>query len=116
MTDNRQSCDGRLVTPEQYQAGEDDNFVGPNPGDFYYLPYDPSKREEPTHIVIRRPDGFNGGAIPIKRGPTAPGNHWGWDGNYEKPTLTPSIWWKSTESDQRPGWHGHMIAGRLVSV
>ena len=34
---------------------------------------------------------------------------WGWDGNEEKPTLSPSIDW--------PGkWHGHLVAGRLISV
>lgn len=33
---------------------------------------------------------------------------WGWDGNLDAPTLTPSIHW--------PGvWHGFLRAGRLVS-
>ena len=33
---------------------------------------------------------------------------WGWDGNEDKPTLSPSLHW--------PGqWHGHLVAGRLVS-
>lgn len=33
---------------------------------------------------------------------------WGWDGNEDKPTLTPSL--------LNPGqWHGYLTAGRLVS-
>lgn len=33
---------------------------------------------------------------------------WGWDGNKDKPTLTPSIL-------NHGEWHGHLVAGRLVS-
>jgi hypothetical protein len=33
---------------------------------------------------------------------------WIWDGNEDKPTLTPSI--HAPEQ-----WHGHLVAGRLVS-
>lgn len=39
---------------------------------------------------------------------------WGWDGNTEKPTLTPSIDCIA-EKDGKPtggcGWHGHITAG-----
>jgi hypothetical protein len=48
-------------------------------------------------------------AIRIHRG-SDPGTarHWGWDGNEDKPTVTPSI--------HCPGfWHGHLRAGRLIS-
>lgn len=33
---------------------------------------------------------------------------WGWDGNTEKPTITPSI-----DCSKGCGWHGHIINGEL---
>lgn len=46
--------------------------------------------------------------IRISRQPTAHPRQWHWDGNNEKPTLTPSIDW--------PGhWHGYLTAGVLKS-
>ncbi len=42
---------------------------------------------------------------------------WGWDGNLDKPTLTPSINC-ITEKDGKPtggcGWHGHIINGVIA--
>lgn len=47
-------------------------------------------------------------AIRVQRGNPGGPRVWGWDGNEDKPTLTPSIDW--------PGhWHGHLNAGRLES-
>ena len=47
-------------------------------------------------------------AIEIGRGDPGGYRVWGWDGNQEKPTLTPSI--------HAPGqWHGYLKAGRLES-
>ena len=43
--------------------------------------------------------------IPIVRGPRTE-NKWGWDGNMEEPTITPSI-----GCDARCGWHGHITKG-----
>lgn len=112
MTLNNQSCDCRLVAgPDAYDHGLEEPAMD-RAGEFYYLPYDPTREDEPTHIVIRRPDGVDGGAIPIKRGAGATGEAWGWDGNRQKPTLSPSIWWKDTH---RPQWHGWLQAGRLNS-
>lgn len=47
-------------------------------------------------------------AIEVKRG--APGGHrvWGWDGNEDSPTLTPSI-------HAVGNWHGYLTAGILKS-
>ena len=47
-------------------------------------------------------------AIRIERGhPTSP-RVWGWDGDLDLPTLTPSI--------HAPGqWHGYLTAGQLIS-
>ena len=40
----------------------------------------------------------------------AQGNYWEWDGNEEKPTLSPSIACGMPKSSD---WHGYMVAGRL---
>lgn len=41
---------------------------------------------------------------------------WGWDGNMDRPTITPSINCIS-EKDGKPtggcGWHGHITAGEM---
>lgn len=56
--------------------------------------------------------------LPIGTGtkPVEPDRHtWLWDGNREKPTLSPSVW-----HDPRSGsvheWHGWIRAGRMESV
>lgn len=36
------------------------------------------------------------------------GHSWAWDGNEDKPTLTPSI-------NAQGSWHGYVTAGRMVS-
>lgn len=46
-------------------------------------------------------------AVTVKRGDPGGRRVWGWDGNEDKPTLTPSL--------DFGHWHGHMRAGRLVS-
>ena len=40
---------------------------------------------------------------------TYKGHWWTWDGNEEKPTITPSLWMKGT-------WHGWLREGLLVSA
>lgn len=47
-------------------------------------------------------------AIAIRIGEPGGVRVWGWDGNHEKPTLTPSI-------HAVGQWHGHLKAGRLQS-
>lgn len=48
-------------------------------------------------------------AIPITLGPDrGEFRIWGWDGNQDKPTLTPSIHWVDF-------WHGFMRNGKLIS-
>ena len=41
-------------------------------------------------------------------------NGWAWNGNYDAPTLTPSI--RSRGVDLIEIWHGYMTDGTLVSV
>lgn len=117
MSENKQSCKCRRVAgPDAYASPLDSDVDPGKAGDFYFLPYDPANPNvEPEYIVLRRPDGINGGAIPIKRGGGTDRHGqscWNWDGNFDQPSLTPSIWWKDTHRDQ---WHGFLIAGSLKS-
>jgi hypothetical protein len=47
--------------------------------------------------------------LPVKQGPNETGKHWGWDGNEDKPTLTPSI-------HCIRHWHGWVRDGMLVEA
>ena len=67
-------------------------------------------RSRPTHFIYVALPGDAGGWSPIEvqLGDQGGQRLWGWDGNEDKPTLTPSI--------LSPGiWHGYLRAGRLVS-
>lgn len=94
---NKQSCDMVRV------ANEDDVTDGP-PGAFFIETFASGQR-----IVWHKlPDG-NAGALhlrPVVSGAAHPS--WEWDGNEEKPTLTPSV--------HLPGrWHGWFRNGRMES-
>jgi len=68
------------------------------PGDFCFS-------EDLSYIYVWLPGAPGPDALRIARGP-APDKErwWGWDGNEDKPTLTPSI--------LDPGhWHGYLTAG-----
>ena len=72
------------------------------PGDFCFA-------DDLSYIYLWLPGMSGPDAIRIHNGPD-PGRdrHWGWDGNQDTPTLTPSI--------HAPGeWHGYLRAGRLES-
>lgn len=44
------------------------------------------------------------------------GSGWGWDGNEEQPTLTPSIWVNKGKANPDAGeWHGYLTKGEFVS-
>ena len=65
--------------------------------------------EQRKHIYIWLPGTSGPTALQIRReGDNGVARIWGWDGNEDKPTLTPSIHWVGT-------WHGFMRAGKLVS-
>jgi hypothetical protein len=84
------------------------------PGDFAW-DFDSEQtggdRTRETHHIYLCLPGDRGGfsAIEVKRGQPGGDRVWGWDGNEDKPTLTPSI----LAPDQ---WHGYLRAGRLESV
>ena len=89
------------------------------PGAFTYH-YD-LETQLPSRLVHRLP-GAGYGSCPIMRDKDDPtGPCWRWDGNVEKPTLSPSIHAHpvatvpATKYPGRPGWHGHLVAGRFES-
>lgn len=104
---NRTSCDCRNVGcfEKLEQAG-----------DFYFLQNEHEGGAWYCCVLIPcddRPAGIHAG-IPVN----APGKPyhpkgWNWDGNEQKPTLTPSIF--QNPPDGPHSWHGYLTAGRLVS-
>ncbi len=83
------------------------------PGDFTYDKWveDGNGGHTPTQLIFKRPGCKNGYCIiDITRGPAShPFFHW--DGNREKPTITPSI---GCDNAPRCGWHGHIINGEIT--
>jgi hypothetical protein len=82
------------------------------PGDFAW-DFDSEKLggkqgAQTAFIYLCLPGEKNLTAVEVTRG--APGGNrvWGWDGNEDKPTLTPSI-------HAVGSWHGYLRAGRLCS-
>jgi hypothetical protein len=61
-----------------------------------------------SHIYIWVPGCSGPDALAIQKGNPGGPRVWGWDGNEDKPTLTPSI-------NALNQWHGYLKAGRLVS-
>lgn len=84
-------------------ASDDEVDLGP-PGSFFI------ETMESGQLAMwhKLPDG-NCGLIRLR--PTVSGDahpSWEWDGNHDKPTLTPSV--------HAPGrWHGWFTSGRMVS-
>jgi len=64
--------------------------------------------EQFNHIYVWLPGVSGPDALSIVKGTAQARRVWGWDGNEDKPTLTPSILCPNQ-------WHGHLINGRLVS-
>ncbi|MEY9375964.1 DUF6527 family protein [Rhizobium leguminosarum] len=95
---NRQSIDGKLVlnSEEAFEHGE---------GAFWF--------EDGDAVFFVLLPGMH-----LARCPIDGSRAWVWDGNREKPTLTPSILTSMTCGPEREYielWHGFMTAGRLVS-
>lgn len=88
---NTESIDTRKVEPGHMEQ----------PGDFCF-------DEEFEYLYLWIPGVSGPDAIRIQRGEPGGPRVWGWDGDTEKPTLTPSILTPGT-------WHGYLKAGRLVS-
>lgn len=88
---NTESIDGRKVPFGKMEK----------PGDFSF-------NHDFTWLYVWLPGFDHPDSIQIQKGQPGGSRVWGWDGNEDKPTITPSI--------HAPNqWHGHMKAGRLVS-
>lgn len=71
------------------------------PGDFKFS-------DDRDYLYIWLPGTTGPDAIRITRSPSGNSRAWLWDGNLDRPTLTPSIHVKGE-------WHGYLRAGRLES-
>lgn len=98
-----------------YDSVDCRRFYGPHfpagallhPGDFMWG--EPEADDWRTLYIVlpgfTQPDAIN-----VKKGDYYLGlGGWGWDGNEDKPTLSPSLHWKGY-------WHGMLKAGRLESL
>jgi hypothetical protein len=97
MSENRDSCD-------MHRVADEDAVLAGGPGTFCI-----QREEGETRLACRLPDGC---FIEIAIRPLPPGAHpqpsWEWDGNEDRPTLSPSI-------HTHGRWHGFFRAGRMVS-
>lgn len=71
------------------------------------------------HLWMKLPaqDGRWGGSaciIPINPAKNAGGHGWNWDGNVERPTLTPSVFHDPNQPQSHHHWHGFITAGHMV--
>lgn len=104
---NTESIDMRRIErplPWTWNGAEDK----PKPGDFQIHP-----GGEMIHMVL---PGGSLCSIPIKKGRKEE-HAWHWDGNDDKPTLSPSVDHYSHDSkgNKHTIWHGHIVKGRMVS-
>jgi hypothetical protein len=99
---NRDSCDMVRV------ATIDDVLNGP-PGAFCWE----TQPDEPYRVLWSKAPGGIVSCLPVM--PVPPGvTAWNWDGNEDRPTLTPYIHhWQGMGGDGE--WHGFYTAGRMVS-
>jgi len=110
MSENRNSVDGKRITNPS--AGD---LTRQEPGDFAWefdfthFEHGAREMDEIQILYICLPGNEQWAPIRVKRGESPGDRIWGWDGNLDKPTIKPSIWEKGI-------WHGHMIAGRLISA
>lgn len=114
--ENKASCDMKRLTPEEWDAQED--FI---PGAFSWgttvVEVD-GVNYGCRHLKHVLPNGDPGviqiEPVPdpikerIKHGNPPKAHTWSWDGNEEKPTISPSVWLKGR-------WHGYFRAGRMES-
>lgn len=97
---NAESCDMRRVDPRPESIWDLEE------GQFFFSVDDKGQR----FFTCMLP-GDNACCIPLR--PVVieglnRGHYWNWDGNEDKPTLTPSI-------NAVGAWHGYVTAGRMVS-
>ncbi len=105
MTPNRESVEGKLV-----KTFDEGDVVGP--GAFLW---DIQGARRSLVFILPGEDYYR--SIQVVHGP-APGEQvWGWDGNEERPTITPSIlaYDRDAPGQRVEHWHGWLRAGRFES-
>ena len=105
------------------EASGRDDCLDAGPGAFFISNENPGSSRVGKRLVIVLPIGERGRVIDIpiwqmnsvKKaiGQDDVDGEWLWDGDKEKPTLTPSI--RNWESTTEVAWHGYLTAGRLVA-
>ena len=76
--------------------------------DFTHFEHGAKETDQTLIVYIHLPGENHWISIHVRRGAAGGDRVWGWDGNLDAPTFTPSILNPEV-------WHGHMIAGRLES-
>lgn len=99
---NRESFDG--VAVEGF-----DEAIEQGAGAFYFV-----ENDDGLYIGIMFPEEDGPRELPINQGAKVD-RRWQWDGNREKPTLSPSIACLRGDAENSELWHGYMRAGKLES-
>ena len=79
--------------------------IFPKAGDFCWAP----DEMNPDRIVIGIPSVGRVSLRVVRGNDLGTPQVWGWDGNIDQPTLTPSI----DSKGDGGAWHGHMVNGEL---
>lgn len=83
-------------------------------GHFYWT-VDPTDGQRFLWMKLPRLDSRWDGSpciIPVR--PTQDSPSWGWDGNLERPTLTPSVFHDPNSPQSPHHWHGWITNGQMV--
>jgi len=102
------SCDG-VYHAEPLSEYCEEVLKAP-PGHFWFSEPD---KDGTRYLHMKLPSAREEGAycsIPVKEGSNG-GGTWGWDGNLERPTITPSIFHDFNEPGSSVAWHGFLRAG-----
>lgn len=104
------SCDCRHITDRDHETwynGEQ------QPGDYMFEEGEDGRGGKATYLNCVLPTGaYVSLPLYLKGTKKPPHTSWEWDGNKEKPTLSPSVWHHGTGPRE---WHGFITAGRMVS-
>ncbi len=87
----------------------DDLDINGVKGDWAFL-------NEDAYIAIRYGDTPFEGTVVLPIKPQGDKAAWSWDGNYQAPTLSPSIAVYGNGKQHPPTWHGFLEHGKLREV
>ncbi len=103
---SRDSCDMVRIEPST------EALLGAPAGAFFWGAETQSGSEQTYRVLWHKlPNGWVGRLpiAPLPSGVQSPS--WQWDGNEDKPTITPSVLTRMGDEE----WHGFFTAGRMVS-